>query len=372
VTAFAPLDGLLVIDMAQFLSGPSAALRLGDLGARVIKVERPGEGDICRTLYLSDTKIGDASTLFHAINRGKQSIALDYKNDADRQALLALAREADVVIQNFRPGVAERLGVGAADLRAVNPRLVVGAISGYGESGPWAGLPGQDLLAQALSGTMWLNGTADAGPMPVGLSIGDMLAGHLLVEGILAALVRRGISGEGATVETSLLEALVDFQFEVLTTYLNDGGRPPRRAARYGAHAYLAAPYGVYRTADGWLALAMTPLHTLAPLLERALPGDPFGDRDAINAIIADRLAGATTVHWLALLRGHGVWSAPVNDWPTLLSEAAFQQLDMLQRSGGIATTRAPIRIDGVRAAASAGAPAIDQHGDAIRREFKL
>jgi CoA:oxalate CoA-transferase len=367
-----PLDGLLVIDMAQFLSGPSAALRLRDLGARVIKVERPGTGDICRTLYLSDTELGGASTLFHAINRGKESIALDYKREADRAALLRLAAHADVVIQNFRPGVAERLGVGPRDLRAANPRLVVGSISGYGEHGPWAGLPGQDLLAQALSGVMWLGGGAESGPVPVGLSVGDMLAGHLLVEGILAALVRRGTSGEGAVVETSLLEALVDFQFEVLTTHLNDGGRVPARPAQHGAHAYLAAPYGVYRTADGWLALAMTPLDRLEALLGGALGGDPFADRDRINAAIAEALAEADTAHWMQLLGARDIWCAPVNDWPTLLSEAAFGQLDMLQRAGGIATTRAPIRLDGVRPAPTAGAPAVDQHGAAIRDEFDL
>lgn len=367
-----PLDGLLVLDMAQFLSGPSAALRLGDLGARVIKVERPGDGDICRTLYLSDTEIGGASTLFHAINRGKQSIALDYKNADDRATLLRLATHADVVIQNFRPGVADRLGVGPAALRAANPRLVVGSISGYGEDGPWVGLPGQDLLAQALSGVMWLNGSAGDGPVPVGLSVGDMLAGHLLVEGILAALVRRGISGTGATVETSLFEALIDFQFEVLTTHLNDGGRVPQRSTMHGAHPYLAAPYGVYRTADGWLALAMTPLEKLGPLLDRQLAGNAFTDRDALNGLIAGRLVEEDTAHWMAALRDHDIWCAPVNDWPTVLSHEAFRRLDMLQHAGGIATTRAPIRIDGARAPASAGAPVVDQHGAAIRREFNL
>lgn len=370
MSAARPLDGLVVIDMAQFLSGPSAALRLGDLGARVIKVERPGTGDICRTLYLSDTEIGGASTLFHAINRGKESIALDYKDEADRAALLRLAARADVVIQNFRPGVAGRLGVGPADLRAVNPRLVVGSISGYGGEGPWVDLPGQDLLAQALSGAMWLNGSAGDAPMPVGLSVADMLAGHLLVEGILAALVRRGISGEGASVETSLLEALIDFQFEVLTTHLNDGGRLPRRPARHGAHAYLAAPYGVYRTADGWLALAMMPLGRLAPLIGCDLDGDPFADREAINARIAERLATQATARWMETLRVHDIWCAPVNDWPTLLSHEAFKRLDMLQQAGGIATTRAPVRIDGERPGASAGAPAVGEHGERIRREF--
>lgn len=369
-----PLDGLLVLDMAQFLSGPSAALRLGDMGARVIKVERPGIGDICRTLYLTDTDIAGDSTLFHAINRNKQSIALDYGQGADRDLLYRMAMRADVVIQNFRPGVAERLGVGPAALRARNPRLIVGSISGYGEDGPWVGLPGQDLLAQALSGAMWLNGGADDGPVPFGLSIADMLAGHVLTEGLLAALVLRGIRGVGAHVETSLLEAMVDFQFEVLTTHLNDGGRLPRRARPRNAHAYLAAPYGVYRTADGWLALAMTPLPRLAALLELDLVGDPFADRDRLQGEIAIRIAQRDTAGWIAHLRAQDIWCAPVLDWPGLLASEAFGRLDLLQsmstRDRRMTTTRTPMRIDGRRATRAVAAPHIDEHGAAIRAEF--
>lgn len=372
-----PLAGLLVIDMAQFLSGPSAALRLADLGARVIKVERPDGGDICRTLYLSDTDIAGDSTLFHAINRNKEGFAADLKDPADARRVHRLIDRADIVIQNFRPGVAERLGFGPTALRDRNPRLIVGSISGYGEDGPWAGLPGQDLLAQALSGAMWLSGSATDGPVPFGLSIADMLAGHVLVEGMLAALVRRGIDGKGAVVETSLLEATVDLQFEVLTTHLNDGGRPPMRAAVDNAHAYLAAPYGVYRTADGWLALAMTPLETLGTALGLDVAGrDPFAERDAVKADIARRLATDTTQHWVERLRTAGIWCAPVSDWPTLLRTPAFERLDMLQqlRRGDtpIATTRAPVRVDGSRVGTAVAAPRIGEHNDALIREFSL
>lgn len=367
------LDGLLVVDMAQFLSGPSAALRLGDLGARVIKVEKPGAGDICRTLYLSDTDVGSDSTLFHAINRNKESLAADYKDPADLKRVRRLIAQADVVIQNFRPGVADRLGLGPGALRAAHPQLVIGSISGYGAEGPWAGLPGQDLLAQALSGVMWLSGSHGDGPVPVGLSIADMLAGHILVEGILAALVRRGLCGEGAHIETSLMEALVDFQFEVLTTHLNDGNRPPRRAKVNNAHAYLASPYGVYRTQDGWLALAMTPLDRLAPLLDLPLAGHPFADRDALNAEIATRLAQATTQQWLDHLRPHDIWCAPVNDWPQLLASEGFKQLDMLQTVGArLRTTRAPWRVDGRRARSPRGAPRVGEHTRDLIDEFSL
>jgi CoA:oxalate CoA-transferase len=370
-----PLAGLLVIDMAQFLSGPSAALRLADLGARVVKVERPGTGDICRTLYLSDTDVAGDSTLFHAINRDKESFAADLKNPRDAALVRQLIGRADVVIQNFRPGVADRLGFGPDRLRGEHPRLIVGSISGYGPDGPWASLPGQDLLAQAVSGAMWLNGDSQDGPVPFGLSIADMLSGHILVEGVLAALVRRGITGEGAHVETSLLEALIDLQFEVLTTYLNDGGRAPLRATVGNAHAYLAAPYGVYRTADGWLALAMTPLPTLAPLLELPIAEmDGFSERDAVKALIAGRVRIQNTGYWLDLLRGEDVWCAEVLDWPTLLQQEAFSRLNMIQfvqrGTAMIGTTSQPLRIDGQRARGGKGAPQLGEHTQHIIGEL--
>lgn len=371
------LDGLLVIDMAQFLSGPSAALRLGDLGARVIKIERPVSGDIGRTLYLSDTEIDGDSTLFHSINRNKESFAADYKDPADLARVKALLARADVVIQNFRPGVAERLGLGAETLRKEFPRLVVGTISGYGEEGEWREFPGQDLLAQALSGVTWLSGSASDGPVPIGLSVGDMLAGHILVEGILAALVRRGITGEGAHIATSLLEALVDFQFEVITTHLNDGNKTPQRAAHNNAHAYLAAPYGLYATKDSYLALAMTPLTKLEPLLGISLVavGDHrgFAHRDAVKALIAERLAEQTTQEWLDILRPHDIWCAPVLDWPELLRSESFKRLGLLQTlEGGLQTTRTPARVDGQRAQTQNRAPHVGQHTAAIIEEFGL
>lgn len=377
-----PLEGLLVLDLAQFLSGPSAALRLGDLGARVIKVERPGGGDICRTLYLTDTDLGGDSTLFHAINRNKESLAIDLKQPEDLAALKRLIARADVLIQNFRPGVIERLGLGYDDVRAINPRLVYAGVSGYGESGPWVDMPGQDLLAQSLSGVTWLNGHEGDGPVPLGLSIADMLAGHVLTEGILAALVRRGIKGEGAHVQTSLLEALVDLQFELLTTHLNDGNRLPARAGFRNANAYLAAPYGIYPTRDGYLALAMMPLAQLAqtlPLPEIAAYSaqDAFTKRDEIKRLIAAALSQHDTAHWIERLRPADVWCAEVLDWPRLLQSKAFGLLDMLQtvrRGDGtpVRTTRGPVRINGARARSERGAPRVGEHSGPIRAEFGL
>ncbi len=379
-----PLTGLVVVDLCQFLSGPYATLRLQDLGARVIKIERPDGGDLSRRLYLSDTEIGGDSTLFHAINRSKESLALDLKNPADIAALKKLLGQADVMLQNFRPGVIERLGLDYEAVKAINPRLVYASITGYGSEGPWVQRPGQDLLAQARSGVMWLNGDDDQGPVPFGLAVADMLAGAAIAQGVLASLVRRGVTGKGAHVETSLLEVLVDFRFEVLTTHLNDGRRPPKRANFRSAHAYLSAPYGVYPTADGYLAVAMTPLGALADLL--GLPAldtwrnDPrswFTHRDAIKQVIATRLATQPTAHWLAILEPADIWCAKVLNWPELLESEGFKALDMLQTvtredNVSITTTRSPIRINGQRARTSRAAPLIGEQSARIRAEFNL
>ncbi|MQT11784.1 CaiB/BaiF CoA transferase family protein [Segnochrobactrum spirostomi] len=379
-----PLEGLVVVDMSQFLSGPYCSLRLMDLGARVIKVERPDGGDLSRRLYLSDTEIGGDSTIFHAINRAKESLAIDLKNPDDLAALKRLIAQADVLIQNFRPGVIERLGLAYEEARAINPRLVYASITGYGAEGPWVMRPGQDLLAQSRSGVMWLNGDEDQGPVPFGLAIADMLAGSATAQGILAALVRRGITNQGSHVETSLMEALIDFQFEVLTTYLNDGRRRPRRSAFRSAHAYLSAPYGVYPTKDGWLAIAMTPIPKLADLLKidglapyRDAPATWFTARDEIKAIIAQTLAHEPTDHWLAILEPADIWCAKVLDWEELLDNEGFRALDMLQLveredDVHILTTRSPIRVDGVRPKFDRAAPRVGEHSAQIRAEFGL
>jgi CoA:oxalate CoA-transferase len=378
-----PLEGILVLDFSQFLSGSLATLRLADMGARVVKIERPGVGDLGRTIYLSDTDVHGENTLFHAINRNKESYAADLKNPSDLAKLRQLIARADVMVQNFRPGVMERLGFGYEQASEINNRLVYGIVSGYGNAEAWRERPGQDLLAQARSGIMWLSGNDGDPPTPMALAIADMLAGHSLCEGILACLVRRGVTGRGGLVETSLMEALLDFQFEVLTTHLNDGRRPPRRSTFRNAHAYLAAPYGVYDTANGYLALAMSHLPTLGKLLDLPSlqkisdPAEGFGRRDEIKQVIAKRLQEHTTEHWLELLNAADIWCAEVLDWPKLTASKAFEQLAMtqiLRNDSGveILTTRLPIRLNSKLLTSSRLAPKVGQHTESIQREFGL
>ena len=379
-----PLEGLLVLDMSQFLAGPSAALRLADLGARVVKIERPVTGDLCRQLYISNLELDGDSTLFHSINRNKQSFAANLKDDADRAQVEKLIRHADVLLHSYRPGVVEKFGLHYEAVHQLNPRVVYGHITGYGQQGPWRNKPGQDLLAQSLSGLAWLNGNADQPPMPFGLATADMLAGAHLVQGVLACLVRRGVTGEGGLVEVSLLESVLDYQFEVLTTHLNDGGKLPQRSAFNSAHAYLGAPYGIYETSDGYLALAMGSITRLGQLLQCADALAPYEDpkswfdkRDEIKRILAELLKTQTTGHWLDILEPADVWCADVFTWPRLMQHEGFRVLDMIQnvgRSNGVSlrTTRCPIRIDGEIYKSEKGSPTVGENTEDIRSEYQL
>ncbi len=378
-----PLTGLLVVDFSQFLAGPSASLRMADLGARVIKIERPGAGDLCRQLYISNLSLDGDSTLFHSINRNKQSYAADLKNPDDLARIRKLLAHADVMIQNFRPGVIEKIGLGYDAVRALNPRLVYGEVTGYGSSGPWRNKPGQDLLVQALSGLPYLNGDAAQPPVPFGLAVADMMAGAHLVQGILATLLRRGITGLGGKVEVSLLESVLDLQFEALSTYLNDGGKPPERSAVNNAHAYLGAPYGIYATADGYLALAMGSILRLGELLDcPALttytdPAALFDQRDEIKSILVQHLKHNTTQHWLSILEPADIWCADVLTWDRLFAHDAFKALEMVQtidsRPGApMRTTRCPIRIDGELLTSPLAAPRIGEHNQFLAEEFDL
>ena len=382
-TAERPLEGVLVLDFSQFLAGPSCCLRLADLGAEVIKVERPQGGGLSRRLYLADQSFGGDSALFHTINRNKASFAADLKNPADLARVKALIRRADVMVHNFRPGVMDRLGLGYATVAALNPRLIYAAITGYGTEGPWRTKPGQDLLVQAMSGLAWLSGDAAQGPVPMGVSIADLMAGAHLCQGVLALLVRRGRTGKGGRVDVSLFESAIDMQFEQFTAFLNGDGQQPARDAVNNASVYLGAPYGIYQTADGYLAVAMAPIDRLGaligcePLRAYTDPDRWFTERAQIKTTLASHLAAQPTAHWLSILEPADVWCAEVLTWPELLGHEGFAALALTQEirdgdHGSLRTTRCPIRIDGAVLGASRGAPPLGRDTDAILSRFGL
>lgn len=374
-----PLEGILVLEFAQYMAAPSAGLKLADLGARVIKIERPRTGEAGRQLAIKNLFLDGDSLVFHTVNRNKESYAADLKDSGDLAKIRKLVARADVLTHNFRPGVMEKLGLDYERVRSLNPRLVYAEVSGYGTEGPWKNKPGQDLLAQCLSGLTWLSGNAGDPPVPMALAVVDILCGAHLAQGILAALIRRGKTNRGARVEVSLLESVLDLQFEVLTTHLNDGGQLPRRARRGNAHAYLAAPYGVYPTADGHLAVAMGSLRRLAELMECAeLPACDdacFTRRDEIMAILARYFQTKSTAAWLDVLEAADVWCADVFDYGRLMRHEGYRVLEMEQvvrRANGaeLRTTRCPIRIDGQRLFSPRAAPHPGEHNAAIESEL--
>ncbi|MDB5271620.1 MAG: L-carnitine dehydratase/bile acid-inducible protein [Hymenobacter sp.] len=383
-----PLVGLLVLDFSQYLAGPSCALRLADLGADVVKVERPNGGDQCRSLMLANQTLDSDSALFHTINRRKRSFAADLKQPSDLARVRALVAQADVMIHNFRPGVMQRLGLDYDSVAELNPRIVYGAVTGYGEAGPWRDKPGQDLLVQSLSGLAWLSGNAgeegNQPPVPAGVSVIDVITGAHLVQGILAALLRRSTSGRGGRVDVSLLESAIDLQFEPFTAFLNSDRSQPERTAQNHASVHGAAPYGIYRTQDGFMALAMTPMDQLAALIQSPalaqLAADRtqwFNQRNALKAQLQHDLLQHGTAHWLELLEREDIWCANVLDWPQLTAHPAFEALEMTQTirsaSGAtLQTTRCPIRLDGQRLTSEQGAPALGADTQAIARQYAL
>ncbi len=376
-----PLQDLLVIDLSQFLSAPSATLRMADLGARVIKVERPITGDICRQLYVSNVILNGESSIFRAINRNKESFLADLKDITDKERVLKLIAKADILVHNFRPGVIERLGFDYDTIKKINPNIIYGSISGYGEEGRWRPKPGQDLLAQSLSGVTWLSGIEGNGPTPIGLALVDILSGAHLVQGILAALVKRSKTGEGSKVSANMLESVLDFQFESITTFYHDGGQPIVRPKNNSAHAFLGAPYGIYKTQNGFLVLAMGSIPVLGELLGceplKAYTEVPewFTKRDEIKQILADHLSTGTSEKWLSILEPADIWCAKVMDWDTLFSEEGFKVLDMIQTvtmSDGFEykTTRCPIKIDGEYLTSPVGSPKLGENTESIIKEF--
>ncbi|WP_443947340.1 CaiB/BaiF CoA transferase family protein [Pedobacter sp. AW1-32] len=376
-----PLEEYLVIDFSQFLSGPSASLRLADLGARVIKIERSGVGDICRTLYTSNLIMNGESSVFHAINRNKESLEVDLKKEADCEIVRELVRKADIMIHNFRPGVMERLGFDYNSVAALNPNIIYGEISGYGNNTEWKNKPGQDLLLQSLTGLTTLSGNAADGPIAMGLSIVDMLAGAHLAQGILACLYRKLIHQEGGLVQVSMMESAYDFQFETITTFLNDGGELPERSANNNANAYLGAPYGIYKTRNGHLALAMGSIPVLGDLINcpKLLAytdvAEAFDKRDEIKEILAKHLSTAETKHWLSKLEPADIWCSDVLNWDELLAHDGFKSLDMVQEvkmTDGYRyqTTRCPIKIDGELLTSANGSPKLGQDNQNIIKEF--
>ena len=379
-----PLDGVLVLEFCQFLAGPSAGLKLADLGARVIKIERPKTGDACRQLSIKNLFVDDDSLLFHTINRNKESYAADLKNEDDLVRLKKLISKADIMVHNFRPGVMEKIGLDYEAVQAINPKIIYGMVTGYGNEGPWRNKPGQDLLVQSVSGLTYLSGNAIDGPVPFGLSVSDIMCGNHLAQGLMAALIKRAKTKKSVLVEVSLLESILDVQFEVLTTFLNDGGKLPTRSTVNGsAHAYLSAPYGLYETKNGYISLAMGDLNQICTIINCDItdlynePKDAFEKRDELILRLGETFKQQHTAYWLGLLEPKGIWCAAVLNYKDATSLDVYQSLKIeqslnLTEGKIIKTTVSPIRLNHLKLYAAKPAPVLGGQNVDINKEFEL
>jgi crotonobetainyl-CoA:carnitine CoA-transferase CaiB-like acyl-CoA transferase len=376
------LSGLRVIDATQMLAGPLAGSRLGDLGADVIKLEPPGSGEFNRTHGISDTRVSGEMTTFLAVNRNKRSLAVDLKRAESSDVIEPLIRSADVFIQNFRHGTAARLGVGWQRLLELNPRLIYCSISGYGADGPHRDRPGQDLVLQGYSGSMFSVGSASDGPQPGALWAADVMTGYQAVIGILAAVESRHASGVGQHVEVDMLSVVLDAQLQEMVTYLNTGFLPGRTAEK-AAHTAMPAPYGAYQTKDGWMTLAMSPLNLLGELLgDEWLTGltdynDGHRYRDEAYARIRHAFVGRTTAEWLVECDRLNIWAGPVYDYADVVADPHVVSTGMiveqpLEGSAPIRTMRPPLKMSDTPPSVRLGAPRLGADTETILQSLGL
>jgi crotonobetainyl-CoA:carnitine CoA-transferase CaiB-like acyl-CoA transferase len=372
------LQGLKVVEQGTFITGPACGMLLGDLGADVIKVEQPGTGDPFRAF-----KNGLYSPHFQTYNRNKRSIALDPKNADDRAVLDALVEDADVYIQNFRPGVADKLGVGAERLRKLNPKLVYCSISGFGSSGPAAHRPAYDTVAQAASGFLGLL-VNPANPRVVGPAIADALTGFYAAYGVLGALFERSRTGAGRTVEVSMLEAMAHFNLDAFTHYFQvDEVMGPYSRPR------VSQSY-VLECGDGkWIALHMSSPEKFWQGLANAIEQpDLFADarfatreariehQEALIALLGERFRKRTRADWCERLERLDVPHAPMYDTSEALVDPQAVHLQLTAQAehpvmGLFRTVRSPVSFDGERALDVRPPPMLGEHGDEIRRDSK-
>ena len=377
-----PLAGIRVLDFTALVQGPLATQVLGDLGADVIKFERL-EGEWGRHWGVLNGRSFGETDSFLAFNRNKRSVAVDLRDPSTRDAILRLATDADVVVENFRPGVMARLGLSDDDFWAVNPRIIYACSSGYGQSGPYVARPGQDLLVQAISGLMFLTGRGDDPPTACGIGLADQYAGLHLVIGILSALVHRSGAAVGQRVEVDLLSCAIAAQQQELTYYFNHGSVPERPVENHGA-IWATAPFGIYPTNDGHIAIAMTP----CPVVAAALGLDWLAEFDTLEKMVehraqvyrrlSDVLRTGSTRSWLDRLLAHDVWCAPVQDYGQLADDLqvahnrTFWDVPIGEREGTFRTPGSPFRFSATPASISRGVPRLGQHtaeilGDLVR-----
>lgn len=365
----APLSGIRVLDLSRVLAGPFCSMILADLGAEVIKVESPW-GDDSRQF---GPFVDGTSAYYRLFNRSKMGITLDFKNDDDKEVLRDLVRRADVVVENFRPGVLEKLGLGPEELLEVNPRLVVTSISGFGQTGSLAKEPAYDLVAQAMSGLMSITGWPNGKPTRVGISLGDLIPGLYAAIGTVSALYQRESTGRGQHLDLAMYDSLISVMESVGMRALYDDVPPTRIGNDHG----LSAPFSTYATKDGDVVIAIT-TNRLFERLANALDipematdhrfAEPVArseNRAALRELIEEALSTKTRAETIALFEEHGVPTARVYDLDEALRSPFAEERGVIaEETDGFRTLASPLKLAGMEGPTPA--PELGQHNDRI------
>lgn len=375
------LKGIKVLDFTHLLQGPFATQMLGDLGADVIKVERKGTGDGYRAWTFLKYRVGGTeSPCYLAFNRNKRSLALDLKSREAKEIVYKLAAECDFVIENFRPGVMDKLGFGYEDLKAINPRIIYCSSTGYGQDGPYVNRPGQDLMLQALTGLTTLTGRKDAPPTPLGTGIADQMGAFNIVYGLLSALYYREKTGKGQKLEVNLFQCLLTHQLQEFAVTLNSG-RMFERPLSGIAHPGQSAPFGIYQSADGYICISVNPIAQLAEVLEdEGLlayddPDTLYDKRDEVFYRIQASVVKQTTKHWLDLMLARDMWVSEVHNHLEVENDPQVQHLQAFTSyehptAGEVRTVNIPIKFSETPGSIRRHPPLVGEHNEEILQEL--
>jgi crotonobetainyl-CoA:carnitine CoA-transferase CaiB-like acyl-CoA transferase len=377
------LEDVTILDFSHLLQGPFATQLLGDLGANVIKVERPGQGDLFRTMTLNNKWVGGTeSPNFLAWNRNKRSLAIDLKAAEAKDILYRIGRKADIVVQNFRPGVLAKLGFGYEDFRAINPRIIYCSGSGYGDTGPYAARPGQDMLIQGLTGLAAATGRGDGAPVPVGAGFADQIGAMNMVYGILGALYWRERSGKGQEIKIDLMSGLLAHQNQEMVWVMNFGEDFKRPASSIG-HPGMDAPFGVYPTSDGWVTIAMSPYGKLVGVLGKPelLAYDDrrtlFEKRDEVWEKIAAETRRWTKADLLQAMLAVDIWCGEVKTHLEAAEDPQVKHMGTITSyehatAGTVKVVGPAIRMSATPPSIDRPAPTVGQHSAEILREIGI
>ncbi|PKQ64839.1 hypothetical protein BZG02_03025 [Labilibaculum filiforme] len=375
-----PLKGLVVADFSQLAQGPWATQMLGDMGADIIKIE-PIKGDWMRHYAYGNIYPNGESISFISFNRNKKSIALDLKSEEGRKIAKDIICKADILLENFRPGVMERLGLGYEDIKKLNPALIYCSSSGYGASGPYLKRPGQDLLAQSISGGPALNGKK--GDLPVVTAVGqaDLLTSLFITQSVLAAVYSRTNSGKGQKIEANLLNSIVGFHVQEITAYLSNREYPERSESGI-PNPWIGAPYGLYNTKDSYVAIGMNSVQKLAQVVglkkydSEEFASNNIGDnRDQIRFDFDEVFKTKTTEEWLEILLEQDIWCSQVNTFNEMVDDPQIKHNQMIieydhPTVGAVKTTGFPVSFSDTPQKVYKPAPLLNEHAAEILKEY--